>query len=168
MLHDPPYVPDGNEEARKLAREYGEELETRLSEGRRGDDVELFFTTVGVPGQMVDEIRQTPRWAELEEIAPTVAYDSEVMGDVGRDGSIPVDRAGPVEVSVLVLTGGADLPSMTDVGRRLAEILPWGQHRILEGQEHVMPPEVLVPVLSRVPRRLAPEERGPRCQNRKP
>jgi len=148
VLHDPPYAPDGNEEARRSAREYGEELETRLSEGRRGDAVELFFTTVGMPGQMVDEIRQTPRWAELEEIAPTLAYDSEVMGDVGRDGSIPVDRAGAVEVPVLVLTGGADLPWMTDVGRRLAEVLPRGQHRILEGQEHVVPPEVLVPVLT--------------------
>ena len=148
VLHDPPYAPDGDEEARKSALEYGEELETRLSEGRRGDAVELFFTTVGMPGQMVDEIRQTPRWAELEEIAPTLAYDSEVMGDVGRDGSIPVDRAGAVEVPVLVLTGGADLPWMTDVGRRLAEVLPRGQHRILEGQEHVVPPEVLVPVLS--------------------
>jgi hypothetical protein len=37
---------------------------------------------------------------------------------------------------------------MTDVGRRLAEVLPRGRHRVMEGQEHVVPPEVLVPVLT--------------------
>jgi hypothetical protein len=37
---------------------------------------------------------------------------------------------------------------MTDVGRRLAEVLPRGRHRVMEGQERVVPPEVLVPVLT--------------------
>jgi pimeloyl-ACP methyl ester carboxylesterase len=148
VLHDPPYAPDGDEEARQSAREYGEELKTRLSEGRRGDAVELFFTTVGMPQEMVDEMRQTPRWAELEAMAPTLAYDSEVMGDVGREGTIPVDLAGGVTTPTLVLTGGADHPWMTDVGRRLADAMPSGRHRVLEDQEHVVPPEVLVPVLA--------------------
>jgi pimeloyl-ACP methyl ester carboxylesterase len=148
VLHDPPYTSDGDEEARRSAREYGDELKTRLSEGRRGDAVELFFTTVGMPWEMVNEMRQTPRWAELEAIAPTLAYDSEVMGDVGGEGTIPVDRAGAVKVPALVLTGGADHPWMTDVGLRLAEVLPQGRHRVMEDQEHVVPPEVLVPVLT--------------------
>ena len=45
-------------------------------------------------------------------------------------------------------TGGADYPWMTDVGRWLADVMPNGQHRDLEGQEHVVPPEVLAPVLA--------------------
>jgi pimeloyl-ACP methyl ester carboxylesterase len=70
------------------------------------------------------------------------------MDDVGGGGTIPVDRAGAVTVPALVLTGGADHPWMTDVGRRLAEVLPQGRHRVMEGQEHVVPPEVLVSVLT--------------------
>jgi pimeloyl-ACP methyl ester carboxylesterase len=70
------------------------------------------------------------------------------MGDIGRDGTIPVDQASRVRVPALVLTGGADYPWMTDVGRRLADAMPNGRHRILENQEHVVPPEVLVPVLA--------------------
>ena len=80
--------------------------------------------------------------------APTLAYDSEVMGDIGRDATIPVDKVGRVRVPALVLTGGADYPWMIDVGRRLAEAMPDGRHRLLEGQEHSVPPEVLVPVLA--------------------
>ena len=64
--------------------------------------------------------------------APTLAYDSEVMGDVGRDGTVPVDQAGRVTVPALVLTGGADYPWMIDVGRRLADAMPNGRHRVLK------------------------------------
>jgi pimeloyl-ACP methyl ester carboxylesterase len=146
-LHDPPYTPNGEEE-RQSAREYGENLKAMLSEDRRGDAVELFMRSVGMPQEMVEGMRQTPRWAELEAMAPTLAYDSEIMGDIARDGTVPVDQAGRVTVPALVLTGGADYSWMTDVGRRLADAIPNGRHRILEGQEHVVPPEVLVPVLT--------------------
>ena len=81
-------------------------------------------------------------------MAPTLAYDSEVMGDIGRDGTIPLEQASRVRAPALVLTGGADYPWMIDVGRRLAEAMPDGRHRVLEGQEHSVPPEVLVPVLA--------------------
>jgi pimeloyl-ACP methyl ester carboxylesterase len=93
-------------------------------------------------------MRNTPRWAWLEAIAPTLAYDSEVMCDIGRGGTIPVDQAKRVRVPALVLTGGADYPWMTDVGRRLADAMPDGRHRVLEGQRHFVSPEVLEPVLT--------------------
>src|SRR5215211_5057400 len=148
VLHDPPYSPEGDEEARRTSREYGETLKAVLSEGRRGDAVELFMKLVGMPQETVEGIRRTPGWAGLEAMAPTLAYDSEVMGDIGREGTIPVEQAGRVRVPALVLTGGADYPWMIDVGRRLAEAMPDGRHRVLEGQEHSVPPEVLVPVLA--------------------
>ena len=148
VLHDPPYAPDGDEEARRISRAYGENIKAMLSADRRGDAVELFMTTVGMPQEMIEGMRHTPRWAELEAMAPTLAYDSEVMDDIGRDGTIPVDQANRVTVPALVLTGGADYPWMTDVGRRLADAMPNGRHRVLEGQEHVVPPQVLVPVLA--------------------
>ena len=148
VLHDPPYAPDGDEEARRASREYGKNLKAVLSKDRRGDAVELFMTMVSMPQEMVEGMRHTPRWAGLEAMAPTLAYDSEVMGDIGRDGTIPVDQASRVRVPALVLTGGADYPWMIEVGRRLAESMPNGRHRVLEGQEHSVPPEVLVPVLA--------------------
>jgi pimeloyl-ACP methyl ester carboxylesterase len=147
-LHDPPYVLDGDQVARRSSREYGEKLKAMLSEDRRGDAVELFMKLVGMPLEMIEEMRHTPRWSELEALAPTLAYDSEVMGDIGRGGTIPVDMSSRVTIPALVLSGGADYPWMTDVGRRLADAMPNGRHRVLEGQEHSVPPEVLVPVLA--------------------
>ncbi len=48
----------------------------------------------------------------------------------------------------LILVGGASPEWMIDVGRQIADAMPNGRLRILEGQEHVVPPEVLVPVLA--------------------
>ena len=146
VLHEPPYNTDGEEEQR-ISREYAMDLEAMLSEGRRGDAVELFFTTVGMPTEMVGGMRQTPRWAELEAMAPTLAYDSEIMGD-SAGGTVPAELAGRVSTETLVLVGGASPAWTIDIGRQVADALPNGQHRVLEGQEHVVPPEVLVPVLA--------------------
>jgi pimeloyl-ACP methyl ester carboxylesterase len=146
VLHELPYNPDGEEEQR-ISREYAENLKVILSEGRRGDAVALCFTTVGMPQEMVDGMRQTPRWAELEAMAPTLAYDSEIMGD-STGGTVPTELVGRVTIETLVLCGGASPAWMIDVGRQVADALPNGRLSILEGQEHVVPPEVLVPVLA--------------------
>jgi pimeloyl-ACP methyl ester carboxylesterase len=148
VLHEPPFVPDSEEE-RRISREYAEKLEIILAEDRRGDAVELFMTTVGMPREMVEGMRHDPpTWAGLEEIAPTLAYDSAVMGDVSRGGTIPADLLGAVTVPALVLCGGASPAWMIDVGRQVADAMPKGRLGILEGQEHVVAPEVLVPVLA--------------------
>ena len=36
---------------------------------------------------------------------------------------------------------------MIDVARQIADALPNGRHRVLEDQEHVVPPGLLAPVL---------------------
>jgi pimeloyl-ACP methyl ester carboxylesterase len=148
VLHDPPYAPDGDEEARRASREYGKNLKAILSKDRHGDAVELFMTMVGMPQEMVEGMRQTPRWAGLEAMAPTLAYDSEVMGDISRGGAVPTDLAGRVRNETLVLVGGASPAWMIEVGEQIADALPNGRQRVLEGQEHVVAPELLAPVLT--------------------
>jgi pimeloyl-ACP methyl ester carboxylesterase len=146
ILHEPPYSPD-IEEHRREAREYRRQLEAMLAEGRRGDALELFFTLVGMPPDMVEEMRRGPGWPALEALAHTLAYDSAVMGDVSRGGAVPTDVARGVTTPTLVLVGGASPDWMIEVGRELADTVQDGRHRILEGQEHVVPPEILAPVL---------------------
>ena len=80
-------------------------------------------------------------------MAHTMAYDSEIMGDIVRGSTMPADLLDAVTVSTLVLVGGASPAWMFDVGREVADALPNGRLSILEGQEHVVSPEALVPVL---------------------
>jgi pimeloyl-ACP methyl ester carboxylesterase len=147
VLHEPPYNPDGDEDRQRATREEAEHIKTLLAEGRRGDAVEYFWRSIGMPQEMVEGMRRTPRWAELEAMAPTMAYDSAVMGDISRGGAVPADLLDAVTIPTLVLVGGESPEWMIDVGSQVADALPNGRYRVLEGQEHVVPPEVLVPVL---------------------
>jgi pimeloyl-ACP methyl ester carboxylesterase len=69
------------------------------------------------------------------------------MGD-RRGGTNPADLFGRVTAPVLVLCGGASPAWMIDVGRQVADTLPNGRHGVLEGQDHVVAPELLAPVLA--------------------
>ena len=89
------------------------------------------------------QARTAPWWQAQEALAHTLAYDATVMGDY----SLPTERAASVVVPTLVMAGGASFPFMRETARTLAEVLPDGQHRILEGQEHNVDPAVLAPVL---------------------
>jgi pimeloyl-ACP methyl ester carboxylesterase len=68
VLHEPPFVPDGDDE-RRISREYAENLKAILPEDRCGDAFELFMTTVGMPQEMVDQMRHAPTWVGLQVIA---------------------------------------------------------------------------------------------------
>jgi pimeloyl-ACP methyl ester carboxylesterase len=109
--------------------------------------MEFFMTGVGMPPEMVAEMRGGPEWPALEVLAPTLAYDSEVMGDISRGGAVPADLAARVTVPALVLCGGAGPDFMVEVGRQLADALPRGELRVLQDQGHVVPPDVLAPVV---------------------
>jgi pimeloyl-ACP methyl ester carboxylesterase len=148
VLHEPPYNPEGDEDGQRATRKEAEHIRILLAEDRRDEALEYFWRSIGMAQEMVDEMRQTPRWAELEAMAPTMAYDSEVMGDIGRGGAVPTDLAGRVRCETLILVGGASPEWMIDVARQVAEAMAHGQYRVLEGQEHVVPPEILVPVLA--------------------
>ena len=118
------------------------------------EELAKHFTVFNYDRRGRGDSSDTAPYAVEREIEDIGTLDAEaggtaslVMGDIGRDGTIPVDKASRVRGPALVLTGGADYPWMIDVGRRLAEAMPNGRHRVLEGQEHAAPPEVLVPVL---------------------
>jgi alpha-beta hydrolase superfamily lysophospholipase len=147
VLHDPPYSPD-DESARAEARSFAATLRGMLARDRRAEAIEFWFRGTGMPDEVVDGMRGTPRWQELVALAPTLAYDSAVMGDAETGGAVPEDLAARAARPGLVLVGGGSPPFMVEVGRRLAGLLPAGRLHVLPGHGHVVPPEVLAPVVA--------------------
>ena len=143
VLHDPPYVPMG-EGSRRRSREFAADLRAILAEGRGGDAVELFLTTIGMPSKMVAAMS---RDSDIRAIAPTLEYDLEVVG-ISNGGTIPTDLVGVVTVPTLVLCGGANTARTIDISRQIAGALPNGRLGVLEGVHHIVAPEVLAPVLA--------------------
>ena len=140
-LWEPPFIPE------TLPRPPDDQVaqyERMVAEDRRGDAVEYFMTKiVHMPAEFVAHARTEPWWPAQEALAHTLAYDARIMGDY----TVPTELAGSVEVPTLVVAGGADFPWMRDTATTLADALPEGRTRFLDGQGHDVDPKVLVPVL---------------------
>jgi pimeloyl-ACP methyl ester carboxylesterase len=91
-------------------------------------------------------MRQAPFWAGMEAIAPTLAYDH--TGIMGKQGSIPAERAARVQVPTLVISGTRGLPFMLETAKTLSRTIPRAELRTLDGQAHDVHAEVLAPVLA--------------------
>ena len=140
-LYEPPFLAEVEDGAR--IKEYTERLNELLDAGRKGDAVALFMTHVGIPAEVVAGIRAQPGWATLEAIAPTLAYDDEVLGD----GHVPRELASKIAVPVLLLAGSASPQSLQQAAKAAADALPTAAHRTLDGQTHDVAPEALAPAL---------------------
>lgn len=130
VLWEPPFRLDA--EGRRQSLEYAARLEELLAEDRRGDALELFMRTVGVPEQVVQGMRSSPYWSAGEDLAPTLAYDAAVMGDC----SVPVERYAAITAPALVLSGGASPEWMRSSAEAAAAAIPGARSGVLEGQTH--------------------------------
>jgi hypothetical protein len=133
-----------NDQERKTAIEYYGHLKKLLREGKNEDAVSLFIRSVGVSDKQIQAIKQMPMWRGMETMAPTLAYDSEVMGE-GR--TLPVSLLKGIKIPTLVMHGGAGTVSMSDSAQAISKYIPHVQLRTLAGQTHGVSPMVLTPVL---------------------
>jgi pimeloyl-ACP methyl ester carboxylesterase len=140
-LWEPPYILDEN--ARPPADQV-EQYERMLAEGRRGDAAQYFMEkVVGMPAEFVAGARSAPWWAATEALAHTLPYDATIMGDY----SLPTATATKVTAPTLVIDGGGSFGFMAPTADALAEALPHGQRKSLEGQDHNVDAAVLAPAL---------------------
>ncbi|HEV8263540.1 MAG TPA: alpha/beta hydrolase [Gemmatimonadales bacterium] len=135
MVGSPTHLPPANHQAH---------LVQLVAEGRRGDAVKFYMKDViGMPGWLVTVFRILPMWSRLKAVAPSLPYDSAIMGDF----SLPARRAASLTMPTLVLSGGKSMPVLRDAARELAKVIPGAELRTLPGQTHNVSAEALAPVL---------------------
>jgi pimeloyl-ACP methyl ester carboxylesterase len=127
-LFEPPYTAEGGDASQQ--RDDTLRMAQLLEAGRRGEAVEVFFSWVGMPEEAVAEMRSSPVWSALEEIAPTIAYDGKVLGD----GTGPARAGRP---SHPAHDGHRRQPEHGRVATRGTEVagaIPQARFRTLEGR----------------------------------
>lgn len=145
-MYEPPFIIDDSRPP--VPEDYVQHLIELVASGRRGEAVAYFMTAaVGVPAEMVTQIRESAMWPGLEEVAHTLAYDGIIMGDTTRGHPLPRDKWASVTVPTLVMDGGVSPEFMHHGAQELASILPHAQRLTLEGQDHGPSDEVLAPAL---------------------
>jgi pimeloyl-ACP methyl ester carboxylesterase len=142
-IYEAPYALDAP--ARKAAQDYDRKLEKLLASKSDGDAVALFIKAVGVSDKQIQAIKKMPTWRGLVSMAPTLAYESAVLG---KGHSLPTALLAGNTAPTLVMHGGAGAPSMRDAAKALSQAIPNAQLRTLAGQTHGVRPKVLAPVLA--------------------
>ncbi|MFI0352003.1 alpha/beta fold hydrolase [Actinomadura sp. 9N407] len=124
--------------------DYVKRLHELLAQNRNGDAAELFLRQVGLPQEFVAGMRQSPTWAGMEKIAPTLRYDAAALGD----GLLPAARLATLTIPALVMDGGASMDILRAASRAAADALPDAAYRTLPGQEHAVAAEAIAPALA--------------------
>lgn len=137
VCYEPPY-PFGEGNAPDLPARLGELVDA----GRRGDAVELFQReAIGLPPEVVAQIRRSPMFASLEAMAQSVVYDSTLT-----TGATP---PATVTTPTLVLSGARTWPALTRAAARTAGALPKARHvEVPGGLHHTIEPAVTAPVVA--------------------
>ena len=111
--------------------------------GRRGDAVEYFQSKfVGMPEQVVNQLKHAPFRPYLESIAHTTVYDATLVCEPPHANDLA-----RITVPTLVITGSESQSTFLQANESLASSLPQGQYLCLEGQTHHLDGPVLAPVV---------------------
>jgi pimeloyl-ACP methyl ester carboxylesterase len=141
-LYEPPFVVDGSRPP--LAADLPERLAGLIAAGRRGDAVELYQTeAVGIPEDVVAQLRRAPFRPALEAIAHTLVYDATIIGDL----TLPTALIASIATPTLVIDGENSPPLMRAAARAVADALPNGHLRTLPDQTHDISPDATAAVL---------------------
>ena len=144
-LYEAPFVVDNTHPARP--DDFVATMDGLIASSRRSDAVKLFMKTVGVPALVIAAMRVTPVWKKLKAVAHTLPYDFRMFGDTGSGKPLPATRWAGVQVPALAIAGGKSPAWLRNAMRALADLLPGGEYRVLDGQTHIVKAPATAPVL---------------------
>jgi pimeloyl-ACP methyl ester carboxylesterase len=141
-LYEPPFVDYRHP---RPPADVNDRLVELISADRRGDAVELFQTEViGMPAEVVAQMRNAPFRPALEAIAHTLVYDATLM----EDFTLPTALIASITTPTLVIEGEQSPPWLREAARAVADTLPNGQLQSLVGQDHAIDPDATAPILA--------------------
>lgn len=143
-LYEAPFIVD---DTRAPVLTEWERIDEAVAAGRSSDALKEFMKLVGVPGIFIALMRVMPAWPKLKAVAHTLRYDGALMREHQRGKPLPARRWSAVDVPTLAVAGGKSPEWMRNAMAALANVLPRARHGTLEGQNHMVKPKALAPVL---------------------
>ncbi len=141
-LYEPPFMVDND--GHRPPADSQQQLQALITENRRGDAVKFFLKDmVGLPAFIVFMMKIMPVWSKLKNVAHTLPYDAAIVGDC----SLPEKKAESVKVSTLISGGDKSPATMQQAVKKLSEVMPDSQLKMLKGQTHNVAAKAIAPVL---------------------
>lgn len=141
-VYEAPYVLNADE--LKATKDYDEQLKKLLAAGKNGDAVALFIKHVGVSDKQIAALQRMPMWKGLVAMAPTLAYDSDTLGE---GYALPKALLTGITTPTLVMHGGKGSESMRGTAEAISKTIPKAKLLTLEGETHGVSPKAVAPIL---------------------
>jgi pimeloyl-ACP methyl ester carboxylesterase len=149
VLFEPPFIVDDSRAP--IPEQFFRAVDALVTAGRRDDAVAQFMTKgIGVPDEMVADLKQAPMWPAMVKLAHTLPYDGAVMAGTQSGKPLPAERWKAVRARTLVIDGERSDPFLRNAVAALVKVLPGSTRHTLAGQDHsaaFTAPDSLVPVL---------------------
>ncbi|HEY5748608.1 MAG TPA: alpha/beta hydrolase [Chryseolinea sp.] len=143
-LYEPPFVTD-RKNGHHPPADHTAHLTQLIASGQRSEAAKYYLVSViGMPSIFYYVMRLFPMWSKMKAIAPSLPYDSAVMGDFG----FPAELISSVMIPTLASAGEKSPALLRNAVEAVAKTLPNAQRRMLAGQTHNVSVKVLAPVLS--------------------
>jgi len=143
-LYEAPLLVDGSRAS--LANDW-RQIEDAIAHGRRGEALQVFLKSVGLPRFVIAIMRWLPVWSKITAVAHTLPYDGAISQEFQTGEPLSSDAWSNVTVPVLALAGGKSPAWMQNGMAALAAALVNARQRTLEGQTHDVSAKSLQPVL---------------------
>jgi pimeloyl-ACP methyl ester carboxylesterase len=146
VVYEVPFIVD---DSREPLENYEARTSKLVAQGKLDELVEYFITTVvGMPVEFVVGMKQDQGlWVGMKAIAPTIPHDAAFMTEFMKGKPLPAGYWAKIKVPVLVVDGGASPAWLHNAAEALARQLPNATRATLEGQTHMVDPQVLAPVM---------------------
>jgi pimeloyl-ACP methyl ester carboxylesterase len=141
VMYDPSYVND--EAYQNEFKELSQGLNALLDNDENDKAISLFLEGIGIPKEWIAGMQQSPQWATMIALAPTLAYDTTLASDLP-----PIERASRLTTPAQIIVGEESPATIHEVANQLSDAIPNAKYSKLAGQDHMPNPEVLLPVLS--------------------
>lgn len=148
-VYDVPY--SVGDDAVRRWRAYRAELDEALRQGHSDEALVAFMRLGGASDDDIAGAQAAPWWDGLLALAPTLAYDAEVLGDDGP----PADRLASIGQDTLVLTRSTSDPYMPALpmdffeaaADAVATALPHPTRRTIDAPGHAVDAPAVAPPL---------------------
>ncbi len=146
VLYEAPFFVDG--EHPPISLDYVAKMHALIAAEQRSGAVRHFMRKgVGLPAWMVMTIQLLPAWAKLKAVAPTLAYDTALTAPHQTDKPLPKGTWATAVMPTLVIGGGKSDAWMQNAQRAIAANLGNGSHQTLAGQNHMVSPAAVAPLI---------------------
>ena len=148
ICYEPPYL-NTEGTGHRAPADALDQLRRLIAADQRGRAVRYFLVdTVGSPAFVPWMMRLIPGgpWKSLEAVAPTLAYDVELMNGF----EVPVAALESVSTPTVAVAGGKSPDNMIAGVRKVAASIPGAKFEIMPGQTHMINAKALAPHISAI------------------